>query len=200
MNEVAGNDGAMPGGDPKGEDLDLIRRVASGDREAFRALFEAYQQSVFRYLVRLMRDEAVARELTNDVMIEVWKGAARFEGRAKVRTWIFGIAHNKAVDFLRKRSELPWDEKAAETLVDDGPSPLESTAQGDLRRLVLGLLDRLSPEHRAVIQLTYYEGLSVREIAEAVDCPEPTVKTRMFYARKQLKALLAEAGVAGVEV
>lgn len=186
--------------DPTADDHALIRRVADGDREAFRALFEAYQQPVFRYLVRLMRDEAVARELTNDVMIEVWKGAARFEGRAKLRTWIFGIAHNKGVDVLRKRSELPWDEKAAESLVDDGPSPHEMAAQGDLRRLVLGLLDRLSPEHRAVIQLTYYEGLSVREIAQTVDCPEATVKTRMFYARKQLKALLAEAGVAGVEV
>ena len=182
------------------DDLELIRRVAKGDRVAFRTLFELYQQPVFRYLVRLMRDEAVARELTNDVMIEVWKGAGRFEGRAKLRTWIFGIAHNKGVDVLRKRSELPWDEKAAEALVDEGPSPLESTAQGDLRRLVLGLLDQLSPEHRAVIQLTYYEGLSVREIAETVDCPEATVKTRMFYARKQLKALLSEAGVAGAEL
>lgn len=200
MNEVAGSGGARPVSDSTEDDHELIRRVAGGDRSAFRTLFEAYQQSVFRYLVRLMRDEAVARELTNDVMIEVWKGAARFEGRAKVRTWIFGIAHNKGVDVLRKRRELPWDEKAAETLVDDGPSPQESTEQGDLRRLILGLLDRLSPEHRAVVQLTYYEGLSVREIAATVDCPEATVKTRMFYARKQLKTLLAEAGVAGVEV
>lgn len=200
MNEIAGSGGARPLADPTSDDHALIRRVAGGDREAFRALFEAYQQPVFRYLVRLMRDEAVARELTNDVMIEVWKGAARFEGRAKLRTWIFGIAHNKGVDVLRKRSELPWDEKAAESLVDDGPSPHEAAAQGDLRRLILGLLDRLSPEHRAVIQLTYYEGLSVREIAQTVDCPEATVKTRMFYARKQLKELLAEAGISGVEV
>ena len=71
--------------------------------------------------------------------------------------------------------------------------------QGDTRRLMLSLLERLSPDHRAVIQLTYYEGLSIREIAEVVDCPEATVKTRMFYARKQLKGLLAEAGVEGVE-
>jgi RNA polymerase sigma-70 factor (ECF subfamily) len=185
--------------DARPEDGELIRRIAAGDREAFRMLFEAYQQPLFRYLARLMRDEAVARELTNDVMIEVWKGAARFEGRAKVRTWVYGIAHNKAVDQIRKRSELPWDDKVAERLADCGPSPLDSAEAEDSRRLMLGLLEQLSPDHRAVIQLTYYEGLSIKEIAEIMSCPEATVKTRMHYARRQLKTLLAGAGIEGVE-
>lgn len=182
------------------DDHALLKRVAKGDRAAFRTLFEAFQQPLFRYLVRLVRDEAMARDLTNEVMFEVWQGAKRFEGRSQVRTWVFGIAHHKAVDLLRKRSELPWDEDAAMQIVDDAPDPLEQTAQGDTRRMMLGLLERLSPEHRAVIQLTYYDGLSIREIAEIVDCPEATVKTRMFYARKQLKGLLGETGVTGVEI
>ena len=84
--------------------------------------------------------------------------------------------------------------------VDDSPDPFEQTAEADTSRLILGLLEELSPEHRAVIQLTYYDGLSIKEIAEITDCPEATVKTRMFYARKRLKTLLTEAGVTGAQV
>lgn len=188
----------MPSLNP--DDPALLARVAKGDREAFRSLFEAHQVPLFRYLVRILKDEAMARDATNEAFIEVWKNAGRFQGRSKPKTWIFGIAHNKAVDLLRKKREMSWDEDAAAEIPDDGPDPFEQTAEADTSRLILGLLEELSPEHRAVIQLTYYDGLSIKEIADVTDCPEATVKTRMFYARKRLKTLLTEAGVKGAQV
>lgn len=185
---------------PDDSDRPLIERIADGDKTAFRELFEAYQQPLFRYLTRLVRSPEIARELVNDVMFDIWQKAGTFEARSSVRTWIYRIAHNKAVDHLRRRHEEPWDENAAERLTDCGPSPLQAVEQSDLRGLILRLLDALSAEHRAVIQLTYFDGLSVREIADVIDCPEATVKTRMFYARKQLKALLVEAGIEGAVI
>ena len=175
----------------------LLQHVAKGDRAAFKTLFEFYQQPLFRYLVKTVRDEAMARDLTNEVMLAVWRGAGRFAGRSSVSTWIFGIAHNQAISALRKRREDQLDDSWAEQLADDGNTPFDDVQQGDMRALLARLLGQLSPEHREVIQLTYYQGFSIKEIAEVADCPEGTVKTRMHYARQKLKELLLDAGVEG---
>ena len=177
------------------QDSSLIARMAARDQAALRAFLGRHQLRVFRFIVRKVRNEAVAEELTNEVFMEVWRSAARFEGRSAASTWVLSIAHNKAVSALRKRREESWDEENAAELVDDNDDPEVTAQKSDkgsaLRRCMVGLSD----EHREIIDLVYYHEKSVSEVAEIVGIPENTVKTRMFYARKKLSELLKDAGI-----
>jgi RNA polymerase sigma-70 factor (ECF subfamily) len=131
-------------------------------------------------------------------MMEVWRQAARFEGRSSVNTWVFSIAHHRAVSRLRKRRETPLDEEQAATIEDEAPTPDERAISGDMSRLIGELMEQLSFEHREILHLAYFQEFSVQEIADALDLPANTVKTRMFYARQRLKALLEKSGVEGM--
>jgi len=174
----------------------LVARVAQGDRQAFEQLFTQYGERIFRYVYRLISDATKAEEVTNDVMLEVWRSAAKFEGRSKVSTWLLGIARHLALNAVRRKQFDTVD-------VDDAPeiaAPLTNTPeeQQDQTKLKAGLrqaLAKLSPEHRDVVELTFFHGCSYQEIAEIVSCPENTVKTRMYHAKKQLQGLLLEAGL-----
>src|SRR5688572_22581467 len=102
------------------QDTELIRRIAAGEEAALRALLAAHQTRVFRFVLRLVGNEAVAEEVMSEVFLEVWRNAARFEGASAPGTWILSIAHNRAVSRLRKRREETWDEDAAGSLQDEG--------------------------------------------------------------------------------
>lgn len=173
----------------------LVEKVAGGDHGAFRWLFRRFQRPVHAYLARLVRLPHIAEELMNETMLELWKGAGRFGGRSTVSTWLFGIARHKAIDHLRRTREGDLGEETLAEIPDPSPTPEEALDRASLAELVGGLMDRLSVEHREVLHLAYREELSVEEIAGVAGCPVNTVKTRMFYARKRLKTLLAEAGV-----
>lgn len=177
---------------------DLLTRVGRGDKAAFQALYQRFQRPLFGFLMRMVRDQAMSDELLNDVMLDVWRTASAFEGRSAAGTWIFGIAHNKAISLLRRRREEQMPEDAAETLIDESDTPDRTAEHADMSRVMRSMIDRLTPEHRSVLQLTYYQDMSVQEIAEALDCPVNTVKTRMFYGRARLKEMLAAAGIQGV--
>lgn len=164
--------------------------MAAGDRDAFGALYERYQRPVFGYIVKLVRDGGRAEELTQEVLLEVWRRAGTWEARGAVSTWIFGIAHHKALNDLRRRRETALDEEEAERVADDTMGPVERVESKDAAQRLKRLLDRLTPEHRAVLELTYYQGFSIQQIAEALGCPESTVKTRAFYARQRLKEMM----------
>lgn len=178
------------------EDERLVARIATGDRQSFERLFRKYGERVFRYAHRLISDVTKAEEVTNDVMMEVWKTAARFEGRSKVSTWILGITRHLALNAIRRKQLDTVEMEDAPPLVADDAH----TAAIDLDRHTLadGLrvaLAKLSTDHRDVIELTFFHGCSYQEIADIVGCPENTVKTRMFHARKQLRVLLSAAGL-----
>jgi RNA polymerase sigma-70 factor, ECF subfamily len=173
----------------------LVERVAGGDHVAFRWLFRRFQRPIHAYLARLVRLSHIADELLNETMLELWKGAGRYAGRSTVSTWLFGIARHKAIDHLRRSRQGDLGEESLAELPDPSPSPEEAVDRAAVGELVGRLMDRLSVEHREVLHLAYREELSVEEIAGVVDCPVNTVKTRMFYARKRLKTLLAESGV-----
>lgn len=172
-----------PGGEAS--ELDLLRRVAAGDDEAFAALYQRYQPRVNAFLRRLLTDTLQAEEIADDVMIVVWRDAARFEHRSKLSTWIFGIAYRQAAKALRRRPppHVPFEGQGSHT--PDGASAVET------RQWVDTALRYLSPEHRLVVELTFVNGFSYQEIAEIAGCPINTVKTRMFHARRKLKALLS---------
>ena len=175
------------------DDRRLLERIARRDRIAFETFFHAHGSSVHRFVRDLVRDDGLAEELTSDVMVEVWRSAGKFGGRSRARTWVFGIAHHKAIDALRKRraAVVPLDEVAG--MAGDDAGPEAAALRSDERRMLERALASLSPEHRAVVELTFIEGFSQKEIAEIVGCLVATVKTRAFYAKQRLRDALATA-------
>ena len=167
-------------------DETLIRRIAAGDQSAMRALFARYRVRVYRWLLRLVDDEALAEDLLSEVFLDVWRHAASFEARSSLSTWLLAIARYKALSARRRRTDAELDEATVSTVPDTADDP-EVTLQKENRAEALRQsLPRLSPEHREVIDLAYYHGKSVKEIAAIVSISEATVKTRMFYARRKL--------------
>jgi RNA polymerase sigma-70 factor, ECF subfamily len=176
-------------------DTALMAQVAQGDRRAIRVLFERYQMMVYRFVLRLTGNRASAEDIVSEVFLELWRHAASFEGRARLSSWILAIARNKAVSSLRGHSELPLDDATA-LAIPDGAASAEQTLDAAKRGALLRqCLARLSPAHREIIDLVYYHEKSVEEVAAIVDAPPATVKTRMFYARRQLAQHLKAAGV-----
>jgi RNA polymerase sigma-70 factor, ECF subfamily len=176
----------------------LLQRVAAGDRNAFAELYRRLQRPLFGYLMKLVREREMVEDVLNETMMEVWRQAARFEGRSSVNTWVFSIAHHRAVSRLRKKRETSLDEEQAATIEDEAPTPDENAMTGDMSRLLATLMEQLSFEHREILHLAYFQEFSVQEIADALDLPANTVKTRMFYARQRLKVLLEKSGVEGM--
>ncbi len=177
------------------DDRQLLERVAARDQTALRALYARHQGRVFRFVLRLVKQDAVAEELTNEVFLEAWRNAGTFEGKASASTWLLSIAHHRAVSSLRKRRETAWNEEAAAEIADTDDDPEVVAQKADKSVLLRRAMDQLSPEHREIIDLVYYHEMSIAEVSEVIGIPENTVKTRMFYARKRLSEILKVAGV-----
>jgi len=173
----------------------LIGRIAKGDRLAMQVLFARHHVRVYRFVLRLVGNPSVAEDLISDVFLDVWRQADRFEGRSAVSTWMLAIARFKALSALRKRPDEELDEETAEAIEDTSDNPEVALEKKDKSAVLRQCLQKLSPEHREIIDLVYYHEKSVEEVAEIVKIPENTVKTRMFYARKKLAELLQAAGV-----
>lgn len=180
------------------DDSILLRRVAAGDRTAFEDLYRRFYPRVSGYVFRVCRRSDLVEEVVGDVMLTLWRSAARFDGRSRVSTWVFGIAYRKTLKALERhrRREDPLDE-AEEPAADGGAEA--RVARAELRGSLLAALARLSPDQRAVVDLAYFQDLSCAEIAAAVGSPVNTVKTRLFHARRRLRELLPELGIHGVE-
>jgi RNA polymerase sigma-70 factor (ECF subfamily) len=192
---------AAAGRAPKAQDNDnsdvaLIAKIAAGNRLAMQVLFARHHARVYRFILRLLGSEAVAEDLTSEVFLDVWRQAHRFEARSSFTTWLLAIARYKALAELRRRPEVACDEAAAQTSdpADDPEASFEIKHRGEIVR---DCLSRLSRAHREVIDLVYYHEKSVQEAAAILGVPGNTVKTRMFYARKNLSELLAARGVVG---
>ena len=173
----------------------LIGRIASGDRLAMQVLFARHHVRVFRFVLRLVRDESRAEDLISEVFLDVWRQAGKFEGRSAVSTWLLAIARFKALSALRRRTDAELDEETAETIEDTSDDPEVALEKKDKSAVIRKCLVHLSAEHREIIDLVYYHEKSVEEVAAIVGIPENTVKTRMFYARKRLADLLKAAGI-----
>jgi RNA polymerase sigma-70 factor (ECF subfamily) len=192
--EIGSSDAAgLPQAEPAEQsELALLHRVNGGDRAAFEALYRLYHPRLYRFLQRLTRRPELSEEVLDDTMLVVWQRGNGFNGHSKLSTWIFGIAYRKALNMLR-RQDLPLDDQgAAEALVDPDADPAQRLGLSQLQRRLGRALAGLSAEHRLVVELCYFHGFGYREIAQIVDCPAETVKTRMFYARRRLRLLLAD--------
>jgi RNA polymerase sigma-70 factor (ECF subfamily) len=188
-------------------ELELLRRIGAGDREAFKTFYFEYSPRIGRFLLKMLKHPERVEEVMNDVLMTVWQSAAQFDpDKGRFTTWLFGIAHNKALKAL-ERDRRHSVEQAVD-IEDDGVNPLEEGPDAALdpstpEKTVLGwelgdlleaALDRLSPEHRMVLELAFSEGRSYQEIAEIVGCPPNTVKTRVFHAKKKLHEWLERRG------
>jgi len=173
----------------------LISRIAGGDRLAMQVLFARHHVRVYRFVLRLMRNEATAEDLISEVFLDVWRQAGKFEGRSAASTWLLAIARFKALSVLRRKPEAELDDETAAAIEDPSDDPETALEKKDKGAVLRKCLTGLSAEHREIIDLVYYHEKSVEEVAEIVGIPEATVKTRMFYARKKLAEILKEHGV-----
>lgn len=181
--------------DALADDRQLVADLARGDRATLTRLVSRHQLRVFRFILRRVGNEAMAEEIANEVFLEAWRSADRFEGRSSIGTWLLAIAHNRAISATRQRREEAWDENEAALLADAADDPEISAQKSDKSAVIRRCLGGLSSDHREIIDLVYYHEQSVSEVSIILGIPEATVKTRMFYARKKLGELLKAAGL-----
>ena len=172
------------------DERDLLARIGTQDLEAFESLYRLYQPRLGRFLITMLQRPQLVEEVLDDTMMVVWQTAGKFRGSSKPSTWIFAIAYRKALK-ARARWPDPVEDQDFDTRVDPDARADEQLHRNRLHEALRKAMDRLSPEHRAVVDLTYFHGLGYREIADIVNCPVDTVKTRMFHARRRLKQMLA---------
>ena len=168
----------------------LLGRVAAEEVDAFEALYRLYCPRLQRFVRGITRQPALIEEILDDTMMVVWRKAYTFNHSAKVSTWILAIAYRQSLKALRRSGDAIHDEVADHAdLSTTGPDDV--LLQQELRKHLDAALSTLSTEQRTVMELTYYFGYACREIAEIMGCPVDTVKTRMFYARRKLRAWLS---------
>jgi len=181
----------MPAARGDTEDARLLALVAGGDRQAFESLYHRYFPRLTRFLNRSTRSLQLIEEVVNDTMLVVWNKAPSWDASCKVSTWIFAIAWRKAYKAIR----------GADEPVDAMPDLMEASADSQPERqfallrqhqAVDAALDALPADQRAVVQLAYFHDMGYADIADVMGCPENTVKTRMFHARRRLAGLLAD--------
>jgi RNA polymerase sigma factor (sigma-70 family) len=175
------------------DEVDLVGLVAMEDVRAFEALYRAYHPRLRRFLRGMLRQPTMVDEVLDDTMLVAWRKAHTFDATSRVSTWLFAIAYRQALKALRR---LDWSlpDPVDEPAAPRDEEPDRELAHTQLRERLDAVLAQLSPEHRAVIEMTYFHGYSCKEIAEVVGCPVATVKTRMFYARRHMKSLLGDEG------
>jgi RNA polymerase sigma-70 factor (ECF subfamily) len=165
--------------------VQLIRRIADHDRKAFAALYEAMEKPLYRFVLQKLNDPFRAADILHDVFLDTWRGAAGFGGKSSVKTWMFAIAYRKVMDVFRREGRLAGEDELPDR-PDDSPDAVQCLIAAQEQAILRDCLGALKPDHRAAIDLTFFEDMSYREIAEVTGVPEGTVKTRVFHAKSLL--------------
>ncbi len=178
----------------------LLERAKSGDIAAFEQLIESYQRKIFNIAFRMLGNYDDAGDLTQEVLIRIYKSIRSFKEQSSFSTWIYRITTNVCLDELRKRKNKKVVSLDDEIRLEDGemkrqiesgdPSPEETVETEELKKFVDDSIAQLSEEHRMVIVLRDIQGFSYEEIAEIIKCPAGTVKSRINRARQALKNIL----------
>lgn len=174
-----------------------LAKIQSGDRAAFDLLVEEYQSQVINIAYGMLSNREDAYDAAQEVFLRIYKNIGNFRGESALSTWIFRITKNVCMDFLRKRRELvslDADEENAprQDIPDHRYSPEKSVERTELQRLVRQAISQMEEKYRLAITLFDIEGLSYEEIAEILDCPVGTVKSRLSRAREKLKQFFLE--------
>jgi RNA polymerase sigma-70 factor (ECF subfamily) len=160
------------------------------DLAAFERLYRLYHPRIGRFVTSLVRRHGLVEEVVNDTMMVLWDKPESFNGDSKLSTWLFAIAYRKAVR-ARMREDEPVADESADERIDDAAPPDRNFGRERAATILQSAIDELSPDHRAVVHLTYFQEMGYREIADILGCPVDTVKTRMFHARRHLRGKLA---------
>ena len=190
----AGDPAARPSQDLRSDEW-LLARIGSRDKAAKHALYARYSVRLYRFVIRLIRDPALAEDLVSEVFLDVWRNARTFRAQSQVSTWLYAIARHKALTALRRRRDEPLDDEFAGQIEDHAATPEDALAGKTRSELILACLSRLSPLHREVIDLVYYHERPIHEVAQIVGISPNTVKTRLHYARAHIERLLMQSGV-----
>jgi RNA polymerase sigma factor (sigma-70 family) len=164
----------------------LLERIIGGDTSAFEVFYKLYYTKLSRFILRMMLRPESVEELIQETLLVVWEKPEGFNHTCKISTWVFGIAYNKTLKLMSKKASRSNDvnvDDLMESIGDPAANPAQYLESKDWLSCAL---DVLPPDQRAVIELTFYHGLSYQDIAIILNCPENTVKTRMFHARKKL--------------
>jgi RNA polymerase sigma-70 factor (ECF subfamily) len=171
----------------------LLVRIGREDQAAFRHLYKAFSRKVYAYVLNMLNDHARAEEVVADTLYEVWRHPQRFRGESQFSTWLIGIARRKALMVYRARrpDEAHADlDDIADVMASDSPDGYAELAARQRREGVQHCMGKLSDEHRECLHLVFFEGMGLAEVAEIQDCPEGTVKTRLFHARQKIRNCL----------
>jgi RNA polymerase sigma-70 factor (ECF subfamily) len=173
----------------------LMERVIAGDVQALGALFERHKQPLFNFLLRFVRDRALAEDVLLDAFLRLYDRRQAFRRGAAVSTWLYTIAHHLALDRLKRahRRDIPLDELPQELSASEENLPLEACARNELAQAVRGAIAQLPRDQQAVILLREYQGLSYGEIGTIIGISEEAARVRAHRARLTLRKLLEPA-------
>ncbi len=179
-------------------DIEIVLRIAGGDRDAFRRLFHRHADQANALALRVLRQPFLAEEAVQDAFLAVWSNAAAYDPRrGSVRAWLMGMVHNRAVDLVRREES---QRRRAEATVSVGEPAVEDPAEDVVRQVgsreegvrVRSALEELPTDQRRVIELMYFDGLSQSRIAERLSLPLGTVKSRSLLGMRRLRDRLVE--------
>jgi RNA polymerase sigma-70 factor (ECF subfamily) len=169
----------------------LVRRAAEGDEHAYGKLVRSYQTRLFNFVRSMVRNEELAEDITQESFVKAFFSLRRLKNPQSFKSWLFRIANNNTLDYLRKKRlpQVDVDEHVRETYVDDR-DPEAGVYQRARTSHIREALQKLKPDQRSILVMCDLQGLSYAEIAEVLRIPFGTVQSRIFYARRKLKEYL----------
>lgn len=182
----------------KGNDEQLVTNYLKGDEKSLEVLIQQYLRPIYSFICRYIGDVQEAEDITQKVFVRMWQNIRKFDRQKNFKTWIFSIAKNASIDFLKKKKDIPFSEFDTlngenifvNTIVDNSPLPQEVIEQNDKKETLAAVIEKLSMPYRTILYLRYNDYFKFREIAEILGEPLNTVKSRHRRALIQLKKIL----------
>ena len=183
------------------DEMKLIEKARDGDRSAFEQLVKLHEKNVYSLALKLTKNREDALDAAQEAFLKAWISLKSFRGDSKFSSWLYRLTYNTCLDFLRKskKGEIisltsEEDEETVADIKDPAPTPEEQTVKREIKKTVQNAVDALPEEHRQIIVMREFTGMSYAEIAESMSISEGTVKSRLSRARAKLAEILRESG------
>ena len=167
----------------------LAQQAKAGDRDAFSQLYDLLARDIYRFALVMTREKGSAEDIVSETFIRLWRRIDAYQG-GNLRSYVFTIARNCTIDTLRKRKHEAYSIADENELAGDGKSPLDTAVQSEQEKLLYKALLQLSDRHREVVALRFFESMSVKEVAELLECSESSVKITQHRALKKLRLIM----------
>ena len=176
------------------DDINLLQLISQGDEDALVTLYTRYEGKLYGYILRSIHDPDTAEDILQESLLTIWQKAKTFRGEGRVIAWVFGIVHNRIKRSYRERRNAPLNEFTA------APDRMETWVDNKLisrqrQKLLRAGLDKLSTKHRLVLELVFYQGMTMKEISNICKIPVGTVKSRLSYVKVALKGILSREDI-----